>query len=131
MGIRSWCFSHIMNILKKKLHLTMAKIMNFLLYKLYFNKKKSPYLSSSCFTPPHPKPHWIQLTQHPMSLLILLPCFLPWSLSVPPSQKKSYPSFRICSKFVMILISHSNCHNSSKFYIVEVGSYWEALGYPV
>lgn len=128
MGIRSWCCLHnIMNILKKKkLHFTMAKIVNFLLYKLYFKKKKSPYLSSSCFTAPHPKPHWIQFTQHPVS-----PMLLPGSLFVPPSQKKSYPSFRICSKFVMILISHSNCHNSSKFYIVEVGSYWKALGYPV
>ena len=116
---------------KKKLHLTMAKIVNFLLYKLYFKKKKSPYLSSSRFTPPHPKPHWIQFTQHPVSLLTLLPCFyLGLSLS-PRLKKKSYPRFRICSKFVMILISHNNCHNSSKFYIVEVGSYWEALGYPV
>ena len=109
----------------------MAKIVKFLLYKLYFNKKKSPYISSSCFTPPHSKPHWIQFTQHPMSLLYTTPMIFTLVSLCPPSQKKSYPSFRICSKFVMILISHSNCHNSSKFYSVEVGSFWEALSYSV
>ena len=116
---------------EKKLHLTMAKIVKFLLYKLYFNKRNH-HISVP------PALHPLILSHTGSSSLstqclcyILLPCFLPWCLSVPPSQKKSYPSFRICSKFVMILISHSNCHNSSKFYSVEVGSYWEALSYSV
>ena len=104
----------------------MAKIVNFLLYKLYFKKKKSPYLSSSCFTPPHPKPHWIQFTQHPVSLLTLLPCFyLGLSLS-PRLKKKSYPRFRICSKFVMIPFPITTVITLQNFILWK----WVAIGKP-
>ena len=81
----------------------MAKIVKFLLYKLYFNKKKSPYISSSCFTPPHSKPHWIQFTQHPMSLLYTTPMLFTLVSLCPPISKK------ILSKFQNLL---KVCHDS-------------------
>lgn len=80
----------------------MAKIVNFLLYKLYFNKKRNNHIS----VPPalHPV-----ILSHTGSSSLSTQCLLLYTIPMlyilvslcPRLSKNTLSSFRICSKFVI------------------------------